>query len=55
MDIFEDIKDSTGKVKCNQCQALISRGGVGKMANNSSMTSHIKYKHSVLVSQATEK
>ena len=48
---FEDVKDSPGKVKCNQCQAVISRGGVGKTANNSSMTTHIKYKHSGLVSQ----
>ena len=50
---FDQIVGEVSKVKCNQCQAVISRGGVGKSANNTSMTNHIKYKHSELMAQLT--
>lgn len=48
---FFDELDDSSKVKCNQCQAVISRGGTGKKANTTSMTNHIKYKHPQLVPQ----
>lgn len=49
--LFDQIVGEVSKVKCNQCQAVISRDGIGKSANNTSMTNHIKYKHSELMPQ----
>lgn len=49
---FDELEgEGSSKVKCNQCQAVISRGGQGKKANTTSMTNHIKYKHSLLMPQ----
>ncbi|XP_028168248.1 zinc finger BED domain-containing protein 4-like [Ostrinia furnacalis] len=48
---FDDIEGESSKVKCNQCQGIISRGGQGRKANTTSMTNHIKYKHSELMPQ----
>ena len=53
---FDEIEgDSGNKVKCNQCQSVISRGGRGKAANTTSMNNHIKFKHSELLPQLSAK
>lgn len=46
---FEQLDNDSRKVKCNQCQVIISRGGQGKTANTTSMNNHIKYKHPTLI------
>ncbi|CAG5054202.1 unnamed protein product [Parnassius apollo] len=48
---FDDVEREPTKVKCNQCQGIISRGGQGRKANTTSMTNHIKYKHNELMPQ----
>lgn len=48
---FDEVNNDFRKVKCNQCQIIISRGGQGKAANTSSMYNHIKYRHPTLVPQ----
>ncbi|GBP85051.1 Zinc finger BED domain-containing protein 4 [Eumeta japonica] len=48
---FEQLDNDSRKVKCNQCQVIISRGGQGKTANTTSMNNHIKYKHPTLIPQ----
>ncbi|KAH9642818.1 hypothetical protein HF086_012312 [Spodoptera exigua] len=48
---FEQFVNDSRKVKCNQCQVIISRGGQGKTANTTSMNNHIKYKHPTLIPQ----
>lgn len=48
---FEQLDSDSRKVKCNQCQVIISRGGQGKTANTTSMNNHIKYKHPTLIPQ----
>ncbi|GLV40945.1 hypothetical protein CBL_08519 [Carabus blaptoides fortunei] len=48
---FDEVNEEPNKVKCNQCEAVISRGGTGKTANTTSMVNHIKHKHCELVSQ----
>ncbi|XP_073962367.1 zinc finger BED domain-containing protein 4-like [Choristoneura fumiferana] len=48
---FEELDNDCRKVKCNQCQMIISRGGQGKSANTTSMNNHIKYRHPTLIPQ----
>ncbi|CAG5059908.1 unnamed protein product [Parnassius apollo] len=50
---FDDVEGEPTKVKCNQCQGIISRGSQGRKANTTIMTNHTKYsyKHNELMPQ----
>lgn len=48
---FDQLDNDSRKVRCNQCQMIISRGGQGKTANTTSMINHIKYRHPTLLPQ----
>lgn len=44
-DHFEIITEDSSKAKCQLCNSIISRGGVGKLATPSGMINHLKHKH----------
>lgn len=50
---FEIIPEDTCKARCLLCNALISRGGIGKSAGTSCLRNHMKWKHSDVFSVAT--
>lgn len=49
---FEVLQTDKCKVRCLLCQAIISRGGVGKSAGTSCMRNHMRWKHADIFSAA---